>query len=236
MLEREEIYSRLWGYAMVRGDRSVDVFVRKLRQKLEKASPSGATSTPTSASATASPPNRSRSSAATTSLLSLPLTRDAAAPMPPPAIRASSAGRSSDQQLAAGALDAHRSRGPPSSDPTRAPVSSGDDVEKSGSWPTSSTRAVAATAGQRLERVAGIEAAGQRRVAVSSRARAAPGLGGQPGGLGARAPWGCTGPRRSSTPSARERDARVRAPGLPALGQTALGVRAGAVGLGLPVT
>jgi DNA-binding response OmpR family regulator len=40
VLEREEIYSRLWGYAMVRGDRSVDVFVRKLRQKLDKASPS----------------------------------------------------------------------------------------------------------------------------------------------------------------------------------------------------
>src|ERR1700751_392281 len=39
VLEREEIYSRLWGYMMVRGDRSVDVFVRKLRQKLEKASP-----------------------------------------------------------------------------------------------------------------------------------------------------------------------------------------------------
>ncbi|MHB1468197.1 MAG: response regulator transcription factor [Solirubrobacteraceae bacterium] len=39
VMEREEIYSRLWGYAMVRGDRSVDVFVRKLRQKLEKASP-----------------------------------------------------------------------------------------------------------------------------------------------------------------------------------------------------
>ena len=39
MLEREDIYSSLWGYAMVRGDRSVDVFVRKLRQKLEKASP-----------------------------------------------------------------------------------------------------------------------------------------------------------------------------------------------------
>jgi hypothetical protein len=38
VLEREEIYSRLWGYTMVRGDRSVDVFVRKLRQKLEKAS------------------------------------------------------------------------------------------------------------------------------------------------------------------------------------------------------
>jgi DNA-binding response OmpR family regulator len=40
VLEREDIYSRLWGYAMVRGDRSVDVFVRKLRQKLERASPS----------------------------------------------------------------------------------------------------------------------------------------------------------------------------------------------------
>ena len=36
VLEREEIYQRVWGYAMARGDRSVDVFVRKLRQKLEK--------------------------------------------------------------------------------------------------------------------------------------------------------------------------------------------------------
>ena len=39
VLQREEIYERVWGYAMVHGDRSVDVFVRKLRQKLEKASP-----------------------------------------------------------------------------------------------------------------------------------------------------------------------------------------------------
>jgi DNA-binding response OmpR family regulator len=39
VFEREEIYQRVWGYAMARGDRSVDVFVRKLRQKLEKASP-----------------------------------------------------------------------------------------------------------------------------------------------------------------------------------------------------
>ena len=39
MLEREEIYQRVWGYAMAHGDRSVDVFVRKLRQKLEKRSP-----------------------------------------------------------------------------------------------------------------------------------------------------------------------------------------------------
>lgn len=39
VLEREEIYERVWGYTMARGDRSVDVFVRKVRQKLTKASP-----------------------------------------------------------------------------------------------------------------------------------------------------------------------------------------------------
>jgi len=39
VLEREDIYERVWGYSMARGDRSVDVFVRKLRQKIEKASP-----------------------------------------------------------------------------------------------------------------------------------------------------------------------------------------------------
>ena len=39
VLQREEIYQRVWGYAMVHGDRSVDVFVRKLRLKLEKVSP-----------------------------------------------------------------------------------------------------------------------------------------------------------------------------------------------------
>jgi DNA-binding response OmpR family regulator len=38
-LEREEIYQRVWGYAMAHGDRSVDVFVRKLRQKLQQRSP-----------------------------------------------------------------------------------------------------------------------------------------------------------------------------------------------------
>ena len=39
MLEREEVYQRVWGYTMARGDRSVDVFVRKLRSKLERVSP-----------------------------------------------------------------------------------------------------------------------------------------------------------------------------------------------------
>ena len=39
VLQREEIYQSVWGYAMAHGDRSVDVFIRKVRQKLEKASP-----------------------------------------------------------------------------------------------------------------------------------------------------------------------------------------------------
>ena len=39
VLEREEIYQRVWGYAMAHGDRSVDVFIRKLRAKLQKHSP-----------------------------------------------------------------------------------------------------------------------------------------------------------------------------------------------------
>ena len=38
VLQREEIYQAVWGYAMAHGDRSVDVFIRKVRQKLEKAS------------------------------------------------------------------------------------------------------------------------------------------------------------------------------------------------------
>jgi DNA-binding response OmpR family regulator len=39
VLQREEIYQLVWGYAMAHGDRSVDVFIRKVRQKLEQASP-----------------------------------------------------------------------------------------------------------------------------------------------------------------------------------------------------
>jgi len=39
VLQREEIYQLVWGYAMAHGDRSVDVFIRKVRQKLEHASP-----------------------------------------------------------------------------------------------------------------------------------------------------------------------------------------------------
>jgi DNA-binding response OmpR family regulator len=39
VLPREEIYENLWGGEMIRNDRSVDVFVHKLRRKLEQASP-----------------------------------------------------------------------------------------------------------------------------------------------------------------------------------------------------
>ncbi|RJQ46965.1 MAG: DNA-binding response regulator [Gaiellales bacterium] len=38
-VSREEIYQAVWGYEMLHGDRSVDVFVRRLRKKLEEAAP-----------------------------------------------------------------------------------------------------------------------------------------------------------------------------------------------------
>jgi DNA-binding response OmpR family regulator len=42
VLTREHIYESLWRYEMIRNDRSVDVFVHKLRRKLERASPTWA--------------------------------------------------------------------------------------------------------------------------------------------------------------------------------------------------
>jgi DNA-binding response OmpR family regulator len=38
-IPRERVYREVWGYEMMRGDRSVDVFVRKVRQKLIAACP-----------------------------------------------------------------------------------------------------------------------------------------------------------------------------------------------------
>ena len=38
VVEREALYEKVWGYVMAHGDRSVDVFVRKLRQKLQNRS------------------------------------------------------------------------------------------------------------------------------------------------------------------------------------------------------
>jgi DNA-binding response OmpR family regulator len=40
IMSREELFSLVWGREMRRGDRSVDVYVRKLRVKLELALPS----------------------------------------------------------------------------------------------------------------------------------------------------------------------------------------------------
>jgi DNA-binding winged helix-turn-helix (wHTH) protein len=39
ILPREEIFARVWGWTMVDGDRTIDVYVRRLRAKLERASP-----------------------------------------------------------------------------------------------------------------------------------------------------------------------------------------------------
>ncbi len=39
VVERGEIYRRAWGYEMAHGDRSVDVYVRKIRKKLSRVSP-----------------------------------------------------------------------------------------------------------------------------------------------------------------------------------------------------
>jgi DNA-binding response OmpR family regulator len=39
IVEREVIYDRMWGHSLIYNDRSVAVFVHKLRRKLERASP-----------------------------------------------------------------------------------------------------------------------------------------------------------------------------------------------------
>lgn len=39
VMTRDELYLHVWGYRLAHGDRSVDVYIRKLRQKLERLSP-----------------------------------------------------------------------------------------------------------------------------------------------------------------------------------------------------
>ncbi|MHB8859901.1 MAG: response regulator transcription factor [Thermoleophilia bacterium] len=39
VISREDIYKSVWGYEMLHGDRSVDVFVRRIRKKLARAFP-----------------------------------------------------------------------------------------------------------------------------------------------------------------------------------------------------
>ncbi len=57
IITREELYATVWGGELRPGDRSVDVYVSKLRGKLERRCPTGASSTLTRASATASSPS-----------------------------------------------------------------------------------------------------------------------------------------------------------------------------------
>ena len=61
VVPRADLYELVWRRRMAYRDRSVDVFVRKLRLKLHDAAPDGSTSTPTSASATGSRPSASAS-------------------------------------------------------------------------------------------------------------------------------------------------------------------------------
>ena len=53
IMSREDLYAAVWGGQQRPGDRSVDVYVSKLRGKLEAAMPTAALSTPTRALATA---------------------------------------------------------------------------------------------------------------------------------------------------------------------------------------
>ena len=57
IVAREELYETVWGAPLRGQDRSVDVYVHKLRTKLATALPEWGSSTPTSASATASSPS-----------------------------------------------------------------------------------------------------------------------------------------------------------------------------------
>ena len=57
IVSRDQLFELVWSGTMRPSDRSVDVYVHKLRIKLEEALPTGGSSTRTSGSATASPPS-----------------------------------------------------------------------------------------------------------------------------------------------------------------------------------
>lgn len=42
IVSREQLYIEVWGKRLVKGDRSVDVYIHKLRSKLERAQPDAA--------------------------------------------------------------------------------------------------------------------------------------------------------------------------------------------------
>ena len=60
IVPREELYQTVWGAPLRLQDRSVDVYVHKLRTSWPTRCRNGASSTPTSASATGSSPSRPR--------------------------------------------------------------------------------------------------------------------------------------------------------------------------------
>ena len=166
VLEREEIYSRLWGYTMVRGDRSVDVFVRKLRQKLEKASPSwryihthfGIGYRFAAESLEVVDPNEVPSS--------VPADWDTGD-------QGKLAGPQQDDELSRPRPLAARPPGRPSSGRSRAPVSSADHAREVGLVPDEQHASVPpAAAASASSASAAVEAAGQRQRGRSA-ARAA---------------------------------------------------------------
>ena len=166
VLEREEIYSRLWGYTMVRGDRSVDVFVRKLRQKLEKASPRWRYihthfGIGYRFAAESLDVDRSRSTC-----------RPQSPPPGTPAIRASSRGR----MRTASSPPTPSSRttaSPPFFRSTRPPVRSRDHAREVGLVADEQQAPVGADRRQRLERLRAVEAR-PRAARARAAARAAP--------------------------------------------------------------
>ena len=190
MLEREEIYSRLWGYTMVSGDRSVDVFVRKLRQKLEKASPNwryihthfGIGYRFAAESLEVVDPERRALVSARR--LGTPTATGR------PAIRASSRGRrrTTSSPLAPSRRTTAR---PPFFRSARAPVSSATTFDRSGSCPTSSSAPVGRQAVDHVECLGAVEAARQRRVHLHPLPLLlAPALGGELRRLARAHAWG----------------------------------------------
>ena len=57
IVSRDNLYELVWRDLLRPGDRSVDVYIHKLRSSWKRRCRTGASSTPTSASATASPPS-----------------------------------------------------------------------------------------------------------------------------------------------------------------------------------
>ena len=218
VLEREEIYSRLWGYTMVRGDRSVDVFVRKLRQKLEKASPEwryihthfGIGYRFAAESLEVVDPRTCPRSCPPTG-------------QPRPRRRAAGRRRRSGRARAVAAGPRARRRAPSSRTTarppflrsTRPPVSCADDASRGRArGRPSSRRPSAGSAASARERLGARRS--RRPAARCTRQRARAAARSSPRRparrSGARAPWGCRGPPSKLAPQRARARSRRRAP------------------------